>query len=144
MKNKLFQPVTVYPETYSYQPEEEAFYNLLTDFIASGKAYATSLAAKEGRQVMLVLIAMQKLASSSVAAIRKALKGRLGRLRATREKLQETIRLSSKEQAALSDAGDDSSLLEDLENDIDVMLAEATLTLMEEEIPNLERPVGSD
>ena len=136
--NKLFQPVTVYPETYSYQSEEEAFYNLLTDFIAGGKAYATSLAAKEGRQVMLVLIAMQKLASSSVAAIRKALKGRLGRLRETREKLQETIRLSSKEQTALSSADDDSSLLEDLENDIDVMLAEATLTLMEEEIPNLE------
>ncbi len=136
--NKLFQPVTVYPETYSYQPEEEEFYNLLTDFIAGGKAYATSLTATEGRQVMLVLIAMQKLASSSVAAIRKALKGRLGRLRTTREKLQETIRLSAKEQTAISAANDDSTLLEDLENDIDVMLAEATLTLMEEEIPNLE------
>ncbi|MES9897177.1 MAG: helicase-related protein, partial [Candidatus Thiodiazotropha endolucinida] len=136
--NKLFQPVTVYPETYSYKLEEEEFYKLLTDFIASGKAYATSLAAKEGRQVMLVLIAMQKLASSSVSAIRKALKGRLGRLCATREKLKETIRLSTKEQAVLSAADDDSSLMEDLENDVDVMLAEATLTLMEEEIPNLE------
>lgn len=141
--NKLFQPVTVYPETYAYKPEEEAFYNLLTDFIASGKAYATSLTAKEGRQVMLVLIAMQKLASSSVAAIRKALKGRLGRLRETREKLRETIRLSAKEQTALSAAVDDTSLLEDLENDIDVMLAEATLTLMEEEIPNLESLVAA-
>lgn len=136
--NKLFQPVTVYSETYSYRPEEEAFYNLLTDFIASGKAYATSLAAKEGRQIMLVLIAMQKLASSSVAAIRKALKGRLNRLRTTRENLQETLRLSAKEKAALSAANDDSSVLEDLENDVDVMLAEATLVLMEEEIPHLE------
>lgn len=136
--NKLFKPVTVYPETYSYKPEEEAFYKLLTDFIASGKAYATSLSAKEGRQVMLVLIAMQKLASSSVAAIRKALKGRVGRLRATREELREKIRLTDKEQTALASATDESSVLEDQENDIDMMLAEATLTLMEEEIPHLD------
>lgn len=136
--NKLFKPVTVYPETYSYKPEEEAFYKLLTDFIASGKAYATSLSAKEGRQVMLVLIAMQKLASSSVAAIRKALKGRVGRLRATREELREKIRLTDKEQTALASATDESSILEDQENDIDMMLAEATLTLMEEEIPHLD------
>ena len=136
--NKLFKPVTVYPETYAYKQEEEAFYKLLTDFIASGKAYATSLSAKEGRQVILVLIAMQKLASSSVAAIRKALKGRVGRLRATREELKEKIRLTNKEQTALATAADESSILDDLEDDVDMMLAEATLTLMEEEIPHLE------
>ena len=136
--NKLFKPVTIYPETYAYKQEEEAFYKLLTDFIASGKAYATSLSAKEGRQVILVLIAMQKLASSSVAAIRKALKGRVARLRATREELKEKIRLTNKEQTALATAADESSILDDLENDVDMMLAEATLTLMEEEIPHLE------
>ena len=136
--NKLFKPVTVYQETYSYKPEEEAFYSLLTEFIASGKAYATSLAAKESRQVILILIAMQKLASSSVAAIRKALKGRLGRLRDTREKLKEKIRLSTKEQTALVDAADESSILEDQEDGIDMILAETTLMLMEEEIPHLE------
>ncbi len=38
----------------------------------------------------------------------------------------------------MSKADDDSSLLSDLENDVDIMLAEATLTLMESEIPNLE------
>ncbi len=141
--NKLFKPVRVHPETYSYRPEEEAFYRLLTDFIASGKAYATSLTAREGGQVILVLIAMQKLASSSVAAIRKALKGRLERLRTTREKLREKIRLSAKEQAAFASADDDSPILQDLENDVDVMLAEATLTLMEEEIPHLESLVES-
>ncbi len=141
--NKLFQPVTVHSETYSYRSEEEEFYNLLTDFIASGKAYATSLAAKEGRQIMLVLIAMQKLASSSVEAIRKALKGRLNRLRSTGENLQEKLRLSTKEKAALSAANDDSSVLEDFENDIDTMLAEAALVLMEEEIPHLESLVNA-
>lgn len=136
--NKLFKPVTVYQETYSYKPEEEAFYSLLTDFIASGKAYATSLSAKESRQVILILIAMQKLASSSVAAIRKALKGRLGRLRTTRQELKEKIRLSTREQAAFIDAADESSILEDQEDGIDMILAETTLILMEEEIPHLE------
>ena len=41
---------------------------------------------------MLVLIAMQKLASSSVAAIRRALRGRLGRLLTQRDKLAEARR----------------------------------------------------
>jgi hypothetical protein len=42
-----------------------------------------------GRAVMLVLIAMQKLASSSVAAIRRAFKGRLDRIRRGRKELDE-------------------------------------------------------
>jgi len=136
--NKLFKPVAVTPETYSYAPEEDDFYDLMTNFIASGKAYATSLSASEGRQVMLVLISMQKLASSSVAAIRRALKGRLGRLRSTRDRLQEQIRLSAKEQAAMSAAADGEMDLEDGLGDVDALLAQATLTLMEQEIPNLE------
>ena len=136
--NKLFKPVTVTPETYSYAPQEEAFYALMTSFIASGKAYATSLAASESQQVMLVLIAMQKLASSSVAAIRKALKRRLQKLRDTRDQLKEKIRLSSKESAALSAASEDAASPEYDWDELDSMLAEATLTLMEQEIPNLE------
>ena len=140
---KLFKPVSVHSETYSYKAEEEAFYRLLTEFIAGGKAYASSLSAKEGRQVMLVLIAMQKLASSSVAAIRKALQGRLGRLIETKRELQEAIKLTAKAKNALSSAEDESSLLADQENDLDLMLVEATLTLMEEEIPNLESLVNA-
>lgn len=136
--NKLFKPVTVTPETYSYTPEEEAFYELMTNFIASGKAYATSLSASESQQVMLVLIAMQKLASSSVAAIRKTLKRRLLKLRDTRDKLQEKIRLSAKEEKMLSTASEDAASSEDNWNDLDPLLAEATLTLMEQEIPHLE------
>lgn len=136
--NRLFKPVTVTPETYSYTPEEEAFYEMMTNFIASGKTYATSLAASESQQVMLVLIAMQKLASSSVAAIRKTLKRRLQKLRDTRDKLKAKIRLSAKEKAALSAASEDFASPEDDWDDLDSMLAEATLTLMEQEIPNLE------
>lgn len=141
--NKLFKPVNTLQETYSYQFEEAEFYELLTEFIETGKAYATSLAAQEGRQVMLVLIAMQKLASSSVAAIRNALKGRLGRLCAERVQLQSKINLSADLKSVLSQANNESPLLSDLEEEIDIKLAEASLSLMESEIPNLESLVAA-
>jgi hypothetical protein len=81
MKGKrLFQPLRQFPETFTYTPAEEAFYRLMSEFIMAGKAYASSLAKVEGGQVMLVLIALQKLASSSIAAVLAALKTRQGRL----------------------------------------------------------------
>ena len=86
---RLFQPPAVTSETYAYSPEEARFYGMLTVFILSGKAYASTLGASDQRLVMLVLIAMQKLASSSVAAIRRALRGRLERMLAQRQKLAE-------------------------------------------------------
>ena len=76
-------------ETYAYSPEETRFYGMLTEFILTGKAYASTLGASDQRLVMLVLIAMQKLASSSVAAIRRALRGRLERLVAQRQQLED-------------------------------------------------------
>ncbi len=79
--SKLFRPVEQHPETYSYSPEEDFFYRTLTEFIETGRAYASSLSLQSGQQVILVLIAMQKLASSSVAAIRRAIERRLDRLR---------------------------------------------------------------
>jgi superfamily II DNA or RNA helicase len=78
--NRLFQPLRQYPETFSYTPPEEAFYRLMSEFIMAGKAYASSLTRSEGGQVMLVLIALQKLASSSIAAVLAALKTRQTRL----------------------------------------------------------------
>lgn len=77
--NKLFQPVNVMSRTYEYSEAEEEFYSRLTRFITTGQAYASSLNARDQRAVMLVLTAMQKLASSSVAAIRRAIRGRLAR-----------------------------------------------------------------
>lgn len=85
---RLFQPVRQHPATYEYNDAEREFYRLLTDFIASGRAYASTLSQRQGNQVMLVLIAMQKLASSSVAAIRRALQARLARLIGLNETLQ--------------------------------------------------------
>jgi hypothetical protein len=78
--NRLFQPLRQFPETFTYTPTEESFYLLMSEFIMAGKAYASSLAKAEGGQVMLVLIALQKLASSSIAAVLAALKTRHGRL----------------------------------------------------------------
>lgn len=139
--NKIFKPVKVYSETYAYTLEEERFYDLLTEFIATGKAYASSLSAKEGRAVMLVLIAMQKLASSSVAAIRKALKGRLERIKTARTKLK-NYRDKLKEIEDLlkfADSDVDLSLTDEIqkkEEEIDRL--SSSLILMEDEIPQLE------
>ena len=60
-----------------YSPAEARFYAMLTQFIVTGQAYASSLSGANGQAVTLVLIALQKLASSSVAAILRALRRRL-------------------------------------------------------------------
>ena len=86
----LFTPVQSRRETYAYSPQEERFYEQLTRFIVTGKAYAARLGSQERRTAMLVLITMQKLASSSVAAVRRALAGRLSRLRDAKAKLERT------------------------------------------------------
>jgi superfamily II DNA or RNA helicase len=77
---RLFKPIEQYPETFRYTPAEEAFYKLMSEFIMEGRAYASSLNRTEGGQVMLVLIALQKLASSSIAAVLAALGTRQRRL----------------------------------------------------------------
>ncbi|WP_338115485.1 DEAD/DEAH box helicase [Thiocystis minor] len=139
---KLFKPLQQHPITYRYSDTEREFYRNLTDFIASGRAYASTLSKNEGKQVMLVLIAMQKLASSSVAAIRKALKGRLGRLTQEKERLQQLL---VEEQARLANstplvsAEDDADLL-DLQQALDELAVEntaASITLLANEIPHL-------
>ncbi len=86
---RLFEPPSISSETYAYSRAEARFYDMLTQFIATGKAYASSLSASDMRTAILVLISMQKLASSSVAAIRRALKGRLGRIHQRRAKIEE-------------------------------------------------------
>ena len=130
---KLFQAPIVSSETYSYSPEERAFYEQLTEFITSGRAYASTLSQQQSRTVVLVLIAMQKLASSSVAAIRKALNGRLARFGERREKIVELGRLlrtyEEDDQFGLSD---DVSKVEE-----QLLVLEASVRLMENEEPAL-------
>jgi len=144
--NKLFKKTNVEPHTYDYNEEESLFYELLTDFIVSGKAYASSQSAAIGSAVMLVLIAMQKLASSSVAAIKRAIKGRIERTEIAREKIskkEEILKLLKKaraeEEAADYDPGDDGTVgnktIEELEEEI--AQDSFDLVLMEDEAPRL-------
>jgi ERCC4-related helicase len=84
----LFKPVTVSPKTYRFSLDEQAFYDQLTRFIVSGQTYASSLESNNQRAVQLVLTAMQKLAASSVAAIRSAIKRRIARLAGIKERLK--------------------------------------------------------
>lgn len=85
--NRLFCAPKVTPQTYAYSEAEARFYAMLTEFIATGKAYASTLSSSDQRTVILVLISMQKLASSSVAAIRRALQRRLLKLRGAKDEL---------------------------------------------------------
>lgn len=78
--NRLFQEPAVKSDPYTYSEEERVFYEMMTNFIANGLAYASTLNKQVGNSVTLVLISMQKLASSSVAAIRNALSNRLKKL----------------------------------------------------------------
>ena len=141
---QLFFPPDVKPVTYSYSPEEARFYDMLTEFIATGKAYASNLGPTDERAVMLVLIAMQKLASSSVAAIKRALEGRLKRTTESRERLG---RLRSQHEKARqflalyegSERESDSDALSRMEEEIDERAAE--LRLMEDEEPRLKELV---
>lgn len=127
--NRLFRQVNNHPETYDYTEAEEKFYQLLTRFILAGNAYASGLQQSQRRQVTLVLIAMQKIASSSVAAIRVALRKRLHKLK------KEVEELRGRYSADFS-AGD--------EDDPDVLdafnrwLTQERFRLLEDELPHLE------
>ncbi|GAM10430.1 putative ATP-dependent helicase YqhH [Geobacter sp. OR-1] len=143
---KLFFPPIVSPETYAYSPEEEYFYEMLTDFIATGKMYANSLSESGGRVVMLVLISMQKLASSSVAAIHKALKRRLARINQSQYELKNLEEILSKSKAKFSEldslqsSGNDDEIAK-LEEQI-VEMAES-VHLMEDEAPRLQELIDA-
>ena len=80
---RLFQPVTTQTVDYSYTDEESEFYNVMSEFIIDGRAYAGDLSGRERTSRMLLLIALQKLAASSIAAIRSALSKRRAMLAAT-------------------------------------------------------------
>lgn len=126
--NRLFQPVTNYPETYNYNEAETTFYNLLTQFIMAGNAYASGLDQNGRRQVTLVLIAMQKIASSSVAAIRSALRKRLANMGQQVAKFRE-----DQATAERTDEEGDEEALEAL----DRWEKEAKFQLMADELPHL-------
>ena len=73
---KLFTKLHVEARDHSHSPEEAAFYETMTAFILDGRAYASGLSGRARSARMLLLIALQKLAASSIAAIRSALRRR--------------------------------------------------------------------
>jgi ERCC4-related helicase len=72
----LFKPVTVLNREYSYSKAEETFYRTVSEFILAGRAYADTFDARGANARMLLLITLQKLAASSIAAISGALRRR--------------------------------------------------------------------
>lgn len=133
---RIFTKVTVHSETFDYSAEETQFYEMLTEFILTGKAYASTLSLNAQQTVILVLITMQKLASSSIAAVRKALNGRLNRLSTDREKLQ-TSKVEAEELRILASEGDIDAAdrLSSLEERIADLIS---IELMEDEEPRIK------
>lgn len=80
--NKLFKPISVFNREYSYSEAESLFYRTLSEFILDGRAYAGTLDGRAQSARMLVLVTLQKLAASSIAAIRNALQKRQSTLSA--------------------------------------------------------------
>jgi superfamily II DNA or RNA helicase len=137
---RLFREPEISTTSYHYSPAEDFFYQTMTEFIATGRAYATRLDGSQGRAVMLVLIALQKLASSSVAAVRSALQKRL-------EKLRE---ISSEMQQHRRTIGNNSTWLESIIEDddshnlvVEDEISKLSLELMENECDRLEELISA-
>jgi SNF2 family DNA or RNA helicase len=144
--NRLFSPPIVTNLEFQFSSEEREFYEMLTEFIQSGRAYASSLDATSGKAVQLVLVAMQKLASSSVAAISRALRGRLARIGEGRRQLDEFQALREARIRRLAECEEferqgDLDALSRLEEEIAELSSE--LRLMENEEPRLRELVAS-
>ncbi|MCC6900973.1 MAG: DEAD/DEAH box helicase family protein [Polyangiaceae bacterium] len=130
---RLFASPKVGSVTYAYSPEESRFYDLLSSFIITGKAYASSLGAADSRMATLVLIAMQKLASSSVAAIRRAIRGRLSRIRTQKQSVLSLQKKVSELQAEYDENLTTASFEELSQLEEQLAVATAGLQLMENE-----------
>ena len=140
--NLLFQGVKTQVITYSYSTEEQIFYETLTEFILLGKAYASSLNGFNGRAVGLVLIALQKLASSSVAAIRRTLQKRLEGIRGKRSKIDDlkNYRRQLKQWVNAYEKNEEfDTEIDDLDEQIEYLSSD--LRLMEDEEERLEQLV---
>ena len=136
--NKLFFPTSVSAETYSYSPTEAKFYEKLTEFILTGKTYASNLSDFDQRAVMLILICMQKLASSSVAAIRRALEGRLKRNQENQTNLDKALK--RKQSIAANELDNEEIQSSDELNELEEQILSLTesVRLVEDELPWLE------
>ncbi len=88
---RLFKPVKTETIDYVYSPEEEKFYHTMSNFILEGRTYALSFTGREQSARMLLLIALQKLAASSIVAIRHALERRRNMLLSAMKKTADEL-----------------------------------------------------
>jgi len=131
---KLFKPVNVYSREYGYHADEAQFYRTLSEFILDGRAYAATLDGRAQTARMLVLVTLQKLAASSIAAIRNALQRR-------RLMLAEALeRSNGAPTIALPD--DEQATLDDLAEADEALPTSAAVMLMEGEIQRLDELIA--
>jgi SNF2 family DNA or RNA helicase len=144
--HRLFQPLHVTMEPYQYSEAEANFYHMLTEFIITGKAYASGLSAQDQRMVVLVLIAMQKLASSSVSAIRRALKNRLKRIADARQRFEQLSKerdLAKKRLLAEYEGLEQESDFDELNKKEEDELCQLLVQLMADEEPRLQELIAA-
>ena len=126
---RLFKPVRVHNREYAYSDAESHFYRTLSEFILDGRAYAGRLDGRAQTARILVMITLQKLAASSIAAIRSALQKRRKTLSAIVSGGGSTsgVTLPVEEQATLDDIAEAEETL----------AGSSAIMLMEDEIARI-------
>jgi hypothetical protein len=127
--NKLFQPTSTESINYAYSTAEADFYRTMSAFILDGRAYALSLSGRQQTARMLLLIALQKLAASSIAAIRRALERRRDMLKAALP-------------SAVPGVEEDAETLDDAAEAEENRPSKLTLLLLKDEIERLDEIIG--
>jgi len=135
---RLFHGTRIVDHTFVFSESEQAFYDRLTAFIREGLLYGQSLGTGQASAVGLVLIVLQKLAASSVAAVARALRRRLDSLKGNQarlDQLQEAKKVLERYQDSNTSL-DSSAALEELQ--WDMALLEDKVSLVQNELPYLE------
>ena len=131
--NRLFKPLAVRNREYDYSAAESLFYCTLSAFILDGRAYAATLDGRAQTARMLVLTTLQKLAASSLAAIRSALRKR-------RTMLADIVERSGG--GASIELPSEGATLDDVAEAEEVLPETAAVLLMEDEIRRLDELVA--
>lgn len=150
---KLFKPVNVFSREYQYSDDETQFYRTLSEFVIDGRAYAATLDGRAQTARMLVLITLQKLAASSIAAIRNALRKRRTMLANLVGRSNESVPLPDDEQATFDDLAEAEEalpgsaavlLVEDEIQRLDELIALADAIVRETKIERLLQMIGEE
>ena len=129
--NRLFQPLTVRSREYRFSEAESRFYRTLSAFILDGRAYAATLDGRAQTARMLVLTTLQKLAASSIAAVRHALWRR-------RAMLAHVVGHAAADGSAAVGAPDDQATLDEVAEAEEALPGTAAIVLMKDEIERLD------